>query len=194
MTEPNAAAVKQIFDRYFVADIRLWESFSDKLKPLKYARNEIIKPYNGKESWLNILVKGSVAMFVCSEETETCIHLCYENDIFSDYLSFLKGESTIIQSVALEETVVWSIHKNDLQDLYSKSITGVHIGKAIAEALFIRKQTEQIKLLTLTPQERYIQLLKDKPQVIQRTPLKIIASYLGLTAESLSRIRKRIGG
>ncbi|BAV07100.1 cAMP-binding domain of CRP or a regulatory subunit of cAMP-dependent protein kinases [Filimonas lacunae] len=193
MREPTPEAVKQIFDRYFPANVRIWESFAEKLKTIAYARNEIIKPCNGKENHLNLLIKGSVALYVCGEDTETCIHLCYENDIFSDYLSFLRGTGTPIQSVALEETVVWAIHKNDLQELYTRSTAGVHIGKAIAEVLYIRKQTEQIKLLTLSPQERYLQLLQEKPEVLQRTPLKIVASFLGLTAESVSRIRKRIG-
>ena len=66
------------------------------------------------------------------------------------------------------------------------------LGKAISEMLYVRKQQEQINLLTLSPQERYIKLIESRPEIFQRTPLKIIASYLGLTAESLSRIRKRV--
>ncbi|MGN4146230.1 hypothetical protein [Flavobacterium johnsoniae] len=58
--------------------------------------------------------------------------------------------------------------------------------------LYIQKQQQQIDLLTLTPQDRYLKLIESRPEIFQRTPLKIIASYLGLTAESLSRIRKRI--
>ena len=69
---------------------------------------------------------------------------------------------------------------------------GVHIGKVISEELFIKKQTEQIGLLTLTPTQRYQKLVEEKPKILQRTPLKIIASYLGVLPESLSRIRKKI--
>ena len=87
---------------------------------------------------------------------------------------------------------IWSIEYKNLQKLYQKSVIGVHIGRVISEELFIKKQTEQINLLTLSPTERYKKLLIEKPKIIQRTPLKIIASYLGVLPESLSRIRNRI--
>ncbi|MFY7814541.1 MAG: Crp/Fnr family transcriptional regulator, partial [Chryseobacterium taeanense] len=78
--------------------------------------------------------------------------------------------------------------------LYARNETGLRIGKAISEILFLRKQQEQINLLTLSPKERYLNLISQRPEIFQRTPLKIIASYLGLTAESLSRLRKRVTG
>lgn len=70
----------------------------------------------------------------------------------------------------------------------SISSKGFLISKAIADAMFIRKQND---LLTLSPMERYLKLIKNRSEVFQRTSLKVIASYLGVTPESLSRIRKK---
>ena len=192
MEQPTAEKIKEIFDRYYSADLSLWNEFSKYVKPRLFSKNEIIKEYNKTEKHVNILISGSVAHFVLADGKDVCINLYYENHIFSEYLSFLLQSPTIIKTESLEDSVIWSISHQDLNELYSKSNKGLVIGKAISDAMFIRKQFEQINLLTLSPSDRYLKLIRERPEIFQRTSLKIIASYLGITAESLSRIRKKI--
>jgi len=191
MANPTAEKIKEIFDQYYQADIGLWIEFTKHVKSRTFGKNETIKEYHKTEKYINILVSGSVAHFVLAGQKDICISLYYENQIFSDYLSFITQSPTIIKSESLEDSVVWSISHRDLNELYSRSSKGMLIGKAISDAMFIRKQFEQISLLTLTPRERYLKLISSRPEIFQRTSLKIIASYLGVTAESLSRIRKK---
>lgn len=192
MENPTAERVKEIFDPFYEAELAIWTEFAKYLKVKIFAKNEIIKEYFKTENQINILSSGSAAHFVLAKDKEICISLFYENQIFSDYLSFLTQSQTVIKTQALEKSIIWSIDHKGLAELYSKSSTGIRVGKAIAEAMFVRKQFEQIKLLTLSPTERYLKLIKERPEVFQRTSLKIICSYLGVTAESLSRIRKRV--
>ncbi|WP_281233192.1 Crp/Fnr family transcriptional regulator [Flavobacterium gelatinilyticum] len=189
---PSPEDVKKVFDLYFNADINIWKGFSEKIKVRNFQKSEIIKEYNEIEKYLNIIIKGSAGLFVWGGDRDICINLLYENSFLSDYLSFLNQKPTVMKAEALEDVTLWSISYNDLNELYGRSETGLRIGKAISEMLYIRKQEEQISLLTLTPQERYLKLIESRPAIVQRTSLKIIASYLGLTAESLSRIRKRV--
>ena len=191
MEHPTAEKIKEIFDQYHKADIELWIAFTKHVKPRSFAKNEIIKDYHRTEKYINILISGSVAHFVLANDKDICINLYYEKQIFSDYLSFITQSPTIIKSECLEDSIVWSLKYNDLNDLYAKSTNSLLIGKAISDAMFIRKQFEQINLLTLSPRERYLKLITVRPEIFQRTSLKIIASYLGVTAESLSRIRKK---
>ncbi|SHH66242.1 Crp/Fnr family transcriptional regulator [Flavobacterium defluvii] len=189
---PSPEKVKKIFDRYYPADSNIWKGFSEKIKVREFAKSQIIKKYNDIERHLNIIVKGSAGLFVWDGSRDICINLLYENNFISDYLSFLNQQPTVIKVEALEDIILWSISYEDLNELYNRSETGLRVGKAISEMLYIRKQQEQINLLTLTPKQRYLKLLESSPEILQRTSLKIIASYLGLTAESLSRIRRRI--
>jgi len=191
MEQPTPQRVKEIFDPFYKADLKLWTEFAKYLQVRTFKRNELIKDYHSKEKYINILISGSVAHFVLAEEKDICINLYYEEQLFSDYLSFLTQSSTVIMTQALEESIIWSISHSDLHALYSRSTTGLIIGKAISDAMFIRKQSEQINLLTLSPSERYLKLIKERPEIFQRTSLKIICSYLGIAAESLSRIRKK---
>ena len=189
---PTSEEVKKIFDNFFIADIAIWHEFAKYIRVRTFAKNQVIKDYHTTEKYINILVKGSACHFVWNGDRDICISLYYENHIFSDYFSFLKQKPTILKSEALEDTVVWSVSHGDLNLLFSKSEKGIMIGKAISDAMFIKKQMEQTDLLTLNPTERYLKLISERPEIFQRTPLKVIASYLGLTAESLSRVRKRI--
>jgi len=191
MTHPTAEKIKEIFDQYYKADIELWIEFTKYVKLRSFGKNEVIKDYHKTEKYINILISGSVAHFVLAEHKDICINLYYQNQIFSDYLSFITQSPTIIKTESLEDSIVWSIKHSDLNELYARSVKGMLIGKAISDAMFIRKQFEQINLLTLSPRERYLKLITSRPEIFQRTPLKIIASYLGVTAESLSRIRKK---
>ena len=192
MTNPTPENIKKIFDRYVIAELPIWEKFCEYVTYRTFGKNEVIKDYHTQEKYINILVRGSAGLFVWNGQDDVCISLCYENDFFCDYLSFLKQQKTAIKSQALETCEIWCMHHDRLQELYQRSTTGVHVGKVIAERLFVKKQTEQINLLTLSPKDRYLKLLKEHPQIVRRTPLKIIASYLGILPESLSRIRKQI--
>jgi len=192
MEKPTPEGIKKIFDQFYVADINIWNTFSKCIKVRSFEKNDVIKDYFKTEKYINILISGSVAHFVLSDDKDICINLYYENQIFSDYLSFLTQSSTVIKTLALEDCMIWSVSHKDLNGLYASSSTGIFVGKAISDAMFIRKQSEQINLLALSPTERYLKLVKERPEVFQRTSLKIVCSYLGITAESLSRIRKKI--
>lgn len=190
--QPTPEKIQHIFNRFYPADLHLWTEFTKCVEVRQFNKGKTIKDYSQTERFINILISGSAGHFVLSDGKEICINLYYENQIFSDYFSFLKQEPGVVMTQALEETVIWSISRTSLDDLYRRSATGLYIGKAISDAMFIQKQSEQINLLTLSPTQRYLKLIGERPEIFQRTSLKIICSYLGITAESLSRIRKKI--
>ena len=187
-----AKQLKNTFDPYINVDIKLWDAFAGRLQLRKFRKNEIIKDAGQTEHYINFISTGSVGNFISGKGSETCISLCVANSFSSDYYSFLNQKPSIIYSRALETSELFSLTHKDLSDLYSRSTMGIWIGKAIAEQLFIQRQQIQIDLLTLTAEERYLKLLSEKPEIFQRVSLKHIASYIGVTAESLSRLRKNI--
>ncbi len=184
--------IKEIFDPYCSAPVEVWEAFAERLKTITFKKNEEIKSPKITERKLYVIKKGSAGIFLWDENHPICIDLCFENDFFGDYLSFLTQKPTPLYTICFEETEMSYITYSDLMDLYENSKFGAKIGRIAAESLFIHKQAQQIELLTKTAEQRYRQLLDKQPHVIQRVPLKYIASYLGINAESLSRIRKKV--
>jgi CRP/FNR family transcriptional regulator, anaerobic regulatory protein len=183
--------LKETFDPYFTAPLNAWKKFSDHCQLVSFKKDEIIKKANTTEKCFYFIVEGSAGIFIWKNNNFICLDLIYENSFISDYMSFLLNSPTPIQISVLENSNLLSINRENFNKLGNLPY-GKEILRAAAEYSFIFKQKQQIDLLLKTAKERYRDLLEKQPNVIQRTPLKHIASYLGITQQSLSRIRKQI--
>ncbi|WP_341830670.1 Crp/Fnr family transcriptional regulator [Sphingobacterium thalpophilum] len=92
----------------------------------------------------------------------------------------------------LEDNVVYQIDQKQLFDLYESDIAIANWGRKMAELEFIKAEQRTMSKLFNTAQERYAELLQKYPQYIQRIKLGYIASYLGVSQVTLSRIRANI--
>jgi CRP/FNR family transcriptional regulator, anaerobic regulatory protein len=186
-----SSQIKTFFDPYFEAPLPVWETFAHYLTPTNFEKNEIIKQVGKTERKMHFVLKGSIGIFLFKDNHDICIDLCYENEFVSDYMSLLTQNPSPLYTKALEETQTLTINHTHLTQLYNTPIGG-KIKNIVAESLFIHKQNQQIDLLNLSPEQRYKKLLIENPNVILRTSQLHLASYLGITPESLSRIRKRL--
>lgn len=183
--------LKTAFDPYFEAPLEVWETFAEHGEIIETTKNEIIKRHNSRERYFYFILKGSGGIMLYKNNNHLCIDLCYEGDFFGDYLSFLTNEITALEVICFEPCNLFRINQTNFRKLAEVEY-GRTICRVAAEGLFIHKQTQQVELLTKTAEQRYIEMLSRQPHIIQRTPNKHIASYLGITPESLSRIRKNI--
>lgn len=93
---------------------------------------------------------------------------------------------------AIEETKLLVIDYSSLQKLYKSSPVWQNIGRKVAEQEYIVMEKYASVLNNETAKEKYLRLLKEQPTVIQKASVEDIASYLGVTRRTLSRIRKEI--
>ena len=92
----------------------------------------------------------------------------------------------------MTSTILLSISYNDLQEIYKTTQIGNLIGRFSSEKLYLIKSKREQSLLNESAKERYLNLFKERPKLIKKIPLKFIASYIGVTPQALSRIRKQI--
>lgn len=92
----------------------------------------------------------------------------------------------------MEPSVLYKLRHDDLQHLYLDDIHIANWGRRYAETEFIATERRLISFLLTDASERYSRLMADNPEYLQRLPLGSIASYLGITQVSLSRIRAKI--
>ena len=111
----------------------------------------------------------------------------------TDYASVMSGISSTLCFEALTDLEVVCIPVALVRELYLSNLRWGCIGRVIAEQLFFCAQQRSLSLLTLSATERYQQLLADLPISIADIPQLYIASYLGITPPSLSRIKKSLG-
>ncbi len=186
-----AKEFKAIFDPYYQAPLDIWEHFVQYGEVVEKQKNEIIKRHNEKADNFYFILEGSGGILLFSNNNYICIDLCYEGDFLIDYMSFLTNQPTELEVVCFEKCRLFEISRKNFTEL-SQTEYGRIICQTAAEALFIHKQAQQIEILTKTAEQRYAEIIEKQPHILQRTPNKHIASYLGITPESLSRIRKKI--
>lgn len=184
--------IKQAFDPYFAAPIEAWKLFADMGEIMQVQKEHVIKSAHTTEKYLSFILKGSGGILLWNNNNFICIDLCYEGEFFGDYLSFLNQQPTPLEVVTFEQTTLFRISRANFTELSYHTEFGNKICRFAAEALFIHKQQQQIDILTESAAERYARMMVENPQILQRTPQKYIASYLGITPQSLSRIRKNI--
>jgi CRP/FNR family transcriptional regulator, anaerobic regulatory protein len=182
--------LKKSFDKYFEAPIEVWKSFVDLCDQVAFKKNEVIKPTNQTEKYAYFILSGACGVFLWKENNFVCLDIVLENDFFADHLSLISNQPTPLETIALEKTTALRISRNNIDKL-KQSGFGAVLFLIGAENSFVEKQQQQIALLTKTAEQRYAELLEKNPQLIQRIAQKHIASYLGITTQSLSRIRKK---
>jgi len=136
--------------------------------------------------------KGLVRVYNEVNEEELTLNFGFEGNYITDYSSFVSRQPTVDFIVAMEDLEILQLSYPDLQAAYEKYPVWQKFGRLMAEYILLFVVDRNRSLLYLTPEERYLKLMKDRPKVIARVPLKYIASYLGITPEALSRIRKRM--
>jgi len=171
-----------------------WDFFTSKLKREVIPKKTIFLKQNTVEDHISFIESGVVRLYIPKEDTDKDITFgfSFKNQFISAYDSFLTRKPSIYQLQALTETTVLTINYNDLQEVYNNTQIGNLIGRLTAERLFLLKSKREQYLLNLNAEERYLKLFKERPELLKVIPLKYISSYIGVTPQALSRIRKRL--
>lgn len=159
---------------------------------VSYKKKETILPGGRIENYVYYIHQGVVAMIITDEGTEICFNFCFEKEYFSSYTSFLTREPSRFSLVALQDSVLERISHDALQQAYTLSAEHQKNGRLMAEKLYVKENQRTLSHILETAEERYVSFLKNQPQALQHLPLKYIASYLGITPVSLSRLRNKL--
>lgn len=123
---------------------------------------------------------------------EVTTHFFVDNEVVIEVSSLFQRIPTQENIVCITDCECWKLDFEVFQDLFHKIPNLREWGRSwMSQQLFAYKQ-RSVEMFTLSATKRYLNLLEQKPQVVQFAPLKQIASYLGVTDTSLSRIRKEL--
>jgi len=169
-----------------------WERFSSRLSRRQFGPRSVILKAGEREDYLSFIESGVVRFYLPGEERELTFSFAFAGAFMSAYDSFLSRSPSAYQVETLAPVTLWSISYDGLQAVYRETSIGDVIGREAAEELFLAKSRREISLLSETAEERYRKLLAEQPHMLQLIPLKYLASYIGITPQALSRIRRRI--
>ena len=169
-----------------------WNALQEKLT-IQYVKKGEFLTRNGEVCrQVSFINKGILRMYYLVDGKEINMSFVPKFEYLSEYESFLTSQPSNANVDALEDAELINLSFDNMQLLYKSNPIFEKAGRKIAEMLYISISTAVTRLLTLTPEQRYQHILENEPYIIQSVPQYMIASYIGITPEHLSRLRKKM--
>jgi CRP-like cAMP-binding protein len=157
----------------------------------KVKRQEILSLPQAIPNEIFFINKGLIRVLITDQEgAEHTIHFALENQFIADYSNFIQKSPSFYSLQALEETEVVVLPRASIEWGYKHLKEGQKMGRLIAEYYFIYQDDRIKNTYARTPKERYDRIADVFPNIHNRVPQHMIASYLGITPVHLSRLKK----
>lgn len=169
-----------------------WQYIALHFEQQHFAKGSMILKKGETERYLSFVDSGIVRFYIPDEENELTFNFCFEKAFTCAYDSFLTQTPSEYALQALTDTVIWRISYDNLQKVYQNTQAGDYLGRFAAEQQLLAKSKRELFLLRYTAKQRYLVLISEQPEIIRQIPLKYVASYIGITPQGLSRIRRQI--
>lgn len=141
---------------------------------------------------LGFINQGIFRVFSMVNGKEITTNFFFDGSFISDYMSFVKQKPSGEYIQALTDSEITLTAYDDIQYIYETYTNWQKFGRLIAEKVFTSMYKRQQDFLFYSPTERYLKLMEKRPKVLLHIPQVYIASYLGITPEYLSRIRREL--
>jgi CRP-like cAMP-binding protein len=138
------------------------------------------------------LERGALRGFYTLDGKEITHWFGFENDFVTSFHSFITRQPAVENIQLLEGSILWALSKDKLTGLLNQYHDIERLLRIAYEKYYIRLEERYVNAQFKTATERYQNLLQQSPHLIERVPLGHIASYLGISQETLSRIRSRL--
>lgn len=160
--------------------------------PKKLRKRQYILQQDDVCKNLVFVEKGILRSYsVDNKGNEHIIQFALEGWWISDIYSFLTGEEAVYNIDAIEDSELLQISKSALDELYERVPKFERYFRILTQSNMIATHRRLTATLSASADEKYLRLLSAYPNIVARVPQHMIASYLGITPETLSRVRKR---
>ncbi|RFZ81834.1 Crp/Fnr family transcriptional regulator [Mucilaginibacter terrenus] len=193
MTNRNDAVYQHLKDFAQLNDKDLTDS-QPYWKPRKINKGDFFNMQSMVCNDLGLIVKGIFRIYYRNPDTKEDKNLFFfsENQFVVSFRSFVSRHACWYFIEAMEDSEIFFISYHDLNSLYETHPNWGKFGRLLAEHFFSVAQTRTEEFIFFSHEQRYLRLLDEHPQIIERIAAYHISSYLGITNPSLSRIRKRV--
>lgn len=159
----------------------------------EFPENAVFQEEGSKVKQFGFIRRGGVIYCRESYDGKTFIgDYAFENSFIGEYSSFKRDRTSDICIKTIEPSSIYILSARQITEFIGHSIENTLLFRSIVEEMYFNMRERLISFYTLSPQERYVRLLKNSPELLKRIPLKEIALFIGVTPEALSRIRKRL--
>ena len=184
--------IEQILDRIYPLSESSKLILRSHISELMFPKNFVIIQQDRNEKDFYFIKNGIARTYIQNDGGETTFSFGKEGDTIISFKSYIANEKGYESVELLEDCTVYKLNTQNLRKLYSENIEIANWGMRFAEQLLLNAEERLLARHFGNAADRYEMLLKNYPNLLQRVQLGYIASYLGITQVSLSRIRANI--
>jgi CRP-like cAMP-binding protein len=182
---------KNFIERYTEISSEDWKLVSACFEKQAVQKDEIILHKGKVCKYLYFLKSGLLRFYISKDGNEIIKYFTVAPYCFTSQVSFANEKPASENIQAIEDSILWRCPMRQAFDLLSLNSWNTFVRKLIQEVQYYTDEILQ-EVQIETAEARYQRLINENPRLIQRIPLKYLASYLGIAPQSLSRIRKKI--
>ena len=168
-----------------------FEFVAQNLKVIHLKKNELWEEEGKIAQILGFVNSGILRQFHTKDGLEFTTDFFVENEFAGNYISYQNQIPAVTSTAAIEPCELFVMPFKDFESFYKSIPSSEQVSKIVGDKKTLQLFERNNSLLMDSPEERYYKLLEEKPNLINRVPQYLIAQYLGIRPESLSRIRKR---
>lgn len=142
-----------------------------------------------RDDSLNFVIKGLVRKFFYRRNEEVITQIAKENDLICSSVSFLSAIPSDYVVETIENSIMATISRENLEKVYAMSFKMERLGRLILIDWLLQKETWESSRINQGPQERFLNFIRDNPDLLIRVPQKFLASYLNIKPETFSRYK-----
>ncbi|MBO9592919.1 MAG: Crp/Fnr family transcriptional regulator [Niabella sp.] len=182
----------QILDQVYPLPQGAREKITGRVREVAFGKNHLLMRAGRVERNLYFIQSGMVRAYADAGDHEITFWFGSEGETIVSMNSYVAGKPGYEHIELLEPCILYELRAEELQQLYQEDLQIANWGRKFAERELIKTEERLISRQFKTAAQRYKELLADNPDLLQRVALCHIASYLGITQVSLSRIRSEI--
>lgn len=170
-----------------------WNVIVEKTEFIKLKKNGFLQVQNSNSVYEVFILKGAFKIYILNENgSETVLFFAFENDWMCDIESFYHQKPTKYNIKAIEDSEILVINKSNKAQLFKEVPKLIQFHIAIVERANILIQERLLDVLNKTSKQRYLEFIKLYPDKTQKINNKNLSSYLGVSHEFLSKIKRNI--
>ena len=167
--------------------------FLEKGKLIEFKKKDYFVRQNEPCKYVGLVQSGILKYTrIDNDGNESIVEYSFTEDFVCDYPSFIKHSGSLTNIQTITDCSVYVISRQELNDYFETNMDTQRFGRLATEELYIEIYKRLLSFYSETPEQRYISLLKRCPNLPQYITLKEIASFLGVTPETVSHIRRKL--
>ena len=183
------ANVRRFINQYIELTEEDFQTLASKLRPVSFDKKTKLVDIGEIATTIYFVLEGITRRYFYRGKQEVITHLVKENGIMGSIISFLTGEPSRYVLETIEPVTALAISKTDLEELFVSDKKWEKFGRKIITAFFLQIEYHNLDNIRFSTKERFINFMKQNPDLVLRVPQKYLASYLEIQPETFSRLK-----